>query len=86
MPKVETCGNTGSGSLFFLTGMGAGIALAVLFAPRSGIATRRLIGRKVEEGEVWVREMAAEAQDYVSVQGDKLGDRIKEVAEVIGRS
>jgi gas vesicle protein len=70
----------------FLTGFGAGIALAVLLAPRSGAATRRLIGRRVEEGEDWVKEKAAAAQDYVCDQGEKLGDRIKEVAEVIGRN
>jgi gas vesicle protein len=70
----------------FLTGMGAGIALAILLAPRSGAATRRLLGRKVEEGEDWVKEKAAAAQDYVSDQGEKLGDRIREVAAVIGRS
>ena len=86
MQNVESSCNTGSSSLMFLTGMGAGIALAVLFAPRSGAATRRLIGRKVEEGEDWVKERTAAAQDYVCGQGEKLGDRIKEVAEVIGRS
>jgi len=48
--------NTSGGSalLFFLTGLGAGIALTVLLAPRSGAATRRLIGRRVEEGEDWM--------------------------------
>jgi gas vesicle protein len=86
MQKVESSCKTGPSSLMFLTGMGTGIALAVLFAPRSGAATRRLISRKVEEGEDWVKEKAAAAQDYVSDQGEKLGDRIKEVAEVIGRS
>jgi hypothetical protein len=50
MEKVEMNGNRGCGLLFFLTGLGAGIALTVLLAPRSGAATRRLIGRKVEEG------------------------------------
>jgi gas vesicle protein len=86
MPKVESSCNAGSSSLMFLTGMGVGIALAVLLAPRSGAATRRLIGRKIEEGEDWVKEKAALAQDCVSDQGEKLADRIKEVAEVIGRS
>jgi hypothetical protein len=85
MEKVETCCRTGSTALFFLTGLGTGIALAALLAPRSGAATRRLIGRKVEEGQDWVKEKAAVAQDYVSSQGEKLGDRIKDVAEVIGR-
>ncbi len=86
MQKVDTSGNTGAGALFFLAGLGAGGALAVLLAPRSGAATRRMIGRKVEEGQDWVKEKAAVAQEYASCQGEKLADRIKDVAEVIGRN
>jgi gas vesicle protein len=86
MERSETCCKAGSTALLFLTGLATGIALAALLAPRSGAATRRLIGRKVEEGEDWVKEKAAVAQDYVSSQGEKLAGRIKDVAEVIGRS
>jgi len=85
MPKVETNGYSGSGPLLFLTGMGTGIAMAILLAPRSGASTRRLIGRKVEEGEDWMKDKAAEAKVYVSCHAEKLGDRIKDVAGVIGR-
>lgn len=86
MQKIDTSCNSGSGALFFLAGLGAGGALAVLLAPRSGAATRRLIGRKVDEGQDWVKEKAVVAQEYASSQGEKLADRIKEVAEVIGRN
>jgi len=86
MERVQSRCNTGSGALFFLTGMGAGIAVAVLLAPRSGTATRRLISRKVEEGEDWMKEKAAVAQDYVKSHAEDLGDRFREVAEVIGRN
>ncbi|MGD0500622.1 MAG: YtxH domain-containing protein [Bryobacteraceae bacterium] len=78
-------GNRGCSLLLFLAGLGAGIALTVLLAPRSGATTRRLIGRKVEEGEGWIKDKAAAAQDYVRGRGEELGDRVKEVAEVIGR-
>jgi gas vesicle protein len=71
-------GNRGSAVLFFLSGLGAGIALTVLLAPRSGPATRRLIGRKVEEGKGWVKDKTAAAQDYVRGQGEGLRDRVKE--------
>jgi gas vesicle protein len=89
MEKVETNGGSchrGSSGLFFLTGLGAGVALAVLLAPRSGAATRRLIRCKVEEGEDWMKDKAAAAQDYVKGHVEELRDRVKEVAEVIGRS
>ncbi len=85
MQKVETNGYASSGPLLFLTGMGAGIAVAVLLAPRSGASTRRLIGRKVEEGEDWMKDKAAEAKVYVSCRAEKLGDRLKEVAGAMGR-
>lgn len=86
MRRIETNGYASSGPLLFLTGMGAGIAAAVLLAPRSGASTRRLIGRKVEEGEDWMKDKAVEAKVYVKCQAEKLGDRIKEVADSIGRN
>jgi gas vesicle protein len=82
----EMNGNGVSSSLFFLTGLGTGIALTVLFAPRSGAAMRRLIGRKVEKGEDWMKEKAAAAQDCVREHVEKLRDRFEDVAEVIGRN
>ena len=85
MEKCEMHGNRGSAPLFFLTGLGAGIALTCLLAPRSGAATRRLIGRKVEKGEDWMKDKASAAQNYVKGCGEELSDRVKEVAEVIGR-
>ena len=86
MEKVEMNGNRCSALPSFLTGLGTGIALAVLFAPLSGARTQRLIARKVEEGEDWMKDQTARAQEYVRGRGAELGDRVKEVAEVIGRS
>ena len=86
MEKAGMTCNRGSALLLFLAGLGAGIAVTALLAPRSGAATRRLIGRKVEEGKDWVKDKAASAQDYVKGQGEELRDRVKEVAQVIGRS
>jgi gas vesicle protein len=86
MENVEMNCNRGSALLFFLTGLGAGIGVTVLLAPRSGAATRRLIGRKVEEGQDWMKDKAAAAQDYVRGHGEELRDRVKEVAEVVGEN
>lgn len=86
MEKIEMNGNKGLALLFFFTGLGAGIALTALLAPRSGAATRRLIGRKVEEGEDWIKDKADTAQDFVRGHVEDLHDRVKEVAKVIGRS
>ena len=69
---------------FFLAGLGTGI-VAVLLVPRSGTATRRLIGCQVEKGEDWMKANAVAALDYVGTRGAELRDRVKEVAEVIRR-
>jgi gas vesicle protein len=95
MENVEM-NNRGTALLTFVTGLAAGIAVTILFAPRSGAATRRLIGRKVEAGQGWmtdkataaqdyVTDKAAAAQDYVGDRGEELRGRVKEVAEVIGQ-
>ena len=79
-------GTRSSALTLFLTGLGTGIAFSLLLAPRSGTATRRLIVRKVEHAEGWVKGKAAATKDYVQAQGAEVHDRIKEVAEVIGRA
>jgi hypothetical protein len=86
MEKATVSCQRGFALPFFLTGLGAGIGLGVLLAPRSGAAMRRLLGRRVDQGKDWVKETAVSAQDYVREQGQELRDRAKEVAEVIGRS
>ena len=69
----------------FLTGLGTGVAFSLLLAPRSGSATRRLIARKVEDGEGWVKGKAAATRGYIQTQVAEVGARVKEVAEVLGR-
>jgi hypothetical protein len=86
MENAEMNCHRGSALLGFLTGLGAGIGLTVLLAPRSGAATRRLIGCKVEEGEAWVKDKAAAAQDCVRGHVEDLRGRVHEVAEAIGRN
>jgi gas vesicle protein len=83
MEKVEMNGNGSSALPIFLTGLGIGIALTLLLAPLSGAATRSLIGRKVKDGEDWVKDKAASAEDYVRTHGAGLRDGVKKVAEVI---
>jgi hypothetical protein len=79
-------GIRGSALLSFMTGLGAGIALTALFASRSGAPARRLISRRVEEGQDWITDKAAAAQGYVRERGEELCGRVKEAAEVLGRS
>lgn len=86
MEKFEMgFGWTRAGSLFLL-GVGAGVAATLLLAPQSGTATRTLIGRKVKDGERWLKGKAIATEDYVLTRGADIRDRVKEVVEVGSRS
>lgn len=73
---------------FFLTGMGIGAAVALLYAPKSGKATRRLIALKAEEGKEYLeyrgKELRRQAEDavgrgreYVTKQKDRLAEALR---------
>ena len=68
----------------FLVGLGAGVALTLLFAPKSGGQTRRLISRHVKDSTDWVKDTATAAGESVSSRVEELRDRVKDVAEAVG--
>jgi hypothetical protein len=70
-----------SGLPLFFTGLLAGVAVTLLFAPVSGRGARRLIGRRVKDGEDWVKSKAAEVEDYAVSAGAALRDRVRQATE-----
>ena len=58
--------------LAFLAGAGAGVAVALLFAPQSGEKTQKLIAKKVQKG-----------MSQVTATGKKIQDQAKELAEMV---
>jgi len=77
-----------SKSGFFLAGAGIGAVVALLFAPKSGKETRRLIVRTAEEGRDYVatqgKELRRQAEDavgksreFVAKQKDRLAEALK---------
>jgi gas vesicle protein len=54
---------------YFFLGLGLGVAVGILFAPKSGHETRELIRSKAGEGKDYVRrrgeELRESANDYV---------------------
>ena len=71
--------DNGNGFLWFLTGLGIGAVVGVLYAPRSGRETREAILNKAEEGRDMVNERARQvrqqASDWVDRGRDVLGQQ-----------
>jgi gas vesicle protein len=62
----------------FLVGLGAGAALGILLAPRSGERTRSLIRGKANEGAAYVRQRSTEVRDAAA-------DAIRESASKVAK-
>ena len=64
---------------FLLAGAGVGAVMALLFAPKSGRETRRLISRKAEDGRDFVaakgRGLRRQAEDTLE-RGRELASRL----------
>ena len=48
---------------YFFLGLGLGVAVGVLFAPKSGAETRNLLRSKAEEGADYVKRRGTELRD-----------------------
>ncbi len=58
--------NGGARFFYFLTGVGIGALIGVLFAPSSGVQTREVIASKAEEGRDYVLRKGREARDQAT--------------------
>jgi gas vesicle protein len=72
----------------FFAGAAVGATIALLFAPKTGRETRRLISRKAEQGADYVtsrsRELRRQAEDFVDKgvkTAGKIADRGKSFAD-----
>ena len=63
--------NDGGGFLWFLAGLGIGAALGILYAPRTGEATRQQIREAAEQSRDVVRERARQAKEQAGTWADK---------------
>jgi gas vesicle protein len=71
----------GSGFLWFLTGLGIGAAIGVLYAPRSGREMRETLVSRAEEGRSVVKERAQKAREQATDWVDKGRDLISQQRE-----
>ena len=66
---------------FFLTGLGTGLALGMLVAPRSGKENRLLIRHKAQEGKDLLKSSVDQGQDYIKRQGAAALDQANELID-----
>jgi gas vesicle protein len=78
-----------SGISYFIVGMGVGVAVGLLMAPRSGEETRRILRTKADEGADFIRTKADEGKEFVRRRGTELresaSDLIDRSKEAIAR-
>jgi gas vesicle protein len=65
----------------FVIGLGAGAAIAMLFAPRSGEETRAMISDKARESRRIAGERAREIRDMAGDKAAQLRDMANDMAE-----
>jgi len=57
--------------LWFLAGLGVGVAAGVLYAPRSGDETRQALRARAEDSREFVRDRARQAKDQAASWADR---------------
>ena len=62
---------------YFFLGLGLGVAVGVLFAPKSGAETRDFLRSKAEEGTDFVRRSAEDLRDTAADAIDRGKDSIR---------
>jgi gas vesicle protein len=80
--------SNGENFVWFLIGAAAGASVALLYAPQSGTRTRRMLGRKLNEGREVLEEQGSELLEKsreLFEKGRKVADDAAELFEK-GRS
>jgi gas vesicle protein len=70
-----------NGGVYFLTGLAAGVAVGILFAPNSGVETRGLIGRKAGEGKEALTDKASRLQKQAKQMRNRADDLVEQGKE-----
>ena len=70
-----------SGITYFVVGLGIGVAVGLLMAPRSGEETRRYLRTKADEGTDYLRAKADEGKEFVRRRGTELRESASDLID-----
>jgi gas vesicle protein len=62
---------------YFFLGLGLGVAVGVLFAPKSGVETREFLRDKAEEGVGYVKRRGEELRDTAAETIDRSKETLR---------
>jgi gas vesicle protein len=81
--------NGSNNTLFFLAGLAIGAVAALLYAPQSGEKTRKLIGKKADEGRQFLREtsqdLREQAEDFVQKGREVVSDQMERGRDLVSQ-
>jgi gas vesicle protein len=72
---------SGSGLTYFIVGMGVGVAVGMLLAPRSGEETRQILKAKADESADFVRTKTEDSKEFVLKRGAELRDSASDLLD-----
>ena len=70
-----------SGISYFIVGLGIGVAVGLLMAPRSGEETRQILRSKADEGTEFLRAKAEESKELVRRRGGELRESASDLID-----
>jgi gas vesicle protein len=66
---------------YFCLGLGIGVAIGILFAPKSGEETRLLLRSKADESKDYLKKVSDESADYLKRKTGELKDSATDLAD-----
>jgi gas vesicle protein len=70
-----------NGITYFIVGLGVGVAVGMLMAPRSGEETRQMLLSKADEGADFVRSKTDESKEFILKRGAELRESASDLID-----
>lgn len=66
---------------YFCLGLGIGVAVGILCAPKSGEETRLLLRSKADEGTGYLKKVSGDSKEFLKRKSDELKDSAADLAD-----